>query len=174
MLNLLLIAALALVPVALPDHPIVSPTRVDGFLKALLCDRAASSVQSYFDHRAYRVSFLADCVGVSTSPNDKETVLRLLFELTSGGKDQCPSPCDAELWRGQRIVQLTTRAGLFSESGPTGNEMVLKAVGAKSYCTSVVVVRSVVEGEPIEAALVLVWAQIDGRWVIAQVEMVCV
>lgn len=170
MLNLFLIAVLTLAPVVRSNHPIVSPTRVDGFLNALLCERSAPSVEGYFDDRAYPISFLADCAGTPTSPSDKERVLNLLFELTGGAHD----PCDAKVWRVHRIARLTTRAGLFSESGPKGNELVRQAVGAKSYCTSVVVVRSLIDGETVEAALVLVWAQIHGRWVVAQVEMVCV
>ena len=174
MLNLLLIAVIALAPVEHATHLTVSPARVDGFLTALLCDRSASSVQSYFDDRAYPISFRVDCAGTSPSSGDRERVLTLLFELAGVRKGFCPSPCEAQLWRRHRIARLTTRVGLFSESGPTGNAIVRRAVGAKSYCTSVVVVHSVIDGEAIEAGLVLVWAQVDGIWVVAQVEMVCV
>ena len=174
MLKLLLIAVIALAPAEQAADPTVSPARVDGFLTALLCDRSASSVRSYFDDRAYPISFRVDCAGTSPSSGDRERVLTLLFELTGGRKDHCPSPCEADVWRRHRIARLTTRVGLFSESGPTGNEVVRRAVGATSYCTSVVVVRSVIDGEVVEAGLVLVWAHVDGNWVVAQVEMVCV
>jgi len=172
MLNLLLIALVVLVPIEHPAQETVSPTRVDALLNALLCDRSASSVQGYFDDRAYPISFRAGCAGASPAPGDKERVLNLLFELTGGQKDL--APCDAELWRRQRIARLTTRAGLFSESGAVENEIVRRAIGATAYCTSVIVVRSVIDGEIIEAALVLVWAHVGGTWVVGHVEMVCV
>lgn len=144
---------------------------VGALFSAIVCEKSANAASSFFDRRAYELSFWEDCAGLSSERRTESEAIKLLLDLTRGGAPNGLGACTAQRLRQAGLLKYVTRAGAHVGMGRAREVAIRKLAPAQSYATTLAVLR-VSDGAVV--SLVVVWARTTAKWRVAAIDMVCV
>jgi hypothetical protein len=144
---------------------------VDTLFSAIVCEKSATAASSFFDRRAYELSFWEDCAGLSSEHRTESEVIKLLLDLTRGGAPNGRGACTAQGLRQADLLKYVTRAGAHIGEDRAREAAIRKLAPAQSYATTLAVLRV---SDDAEVSLVVVWARTMAKWRVASIDMVCV